>query len=215
MKLVLFGPPGAGKGTQAEIISSELGIPTISTGNIIREAIKNETPVGKIAKEATASGGLVSDEIVLEIVRERLKNPDCANGYILDGFPRTLVQAEMMEQGEDKISVDMVIDFDVSDEEIVKRLSGRRVCPDCGKTYHVDHQPSKLGSRCEKCEAELIIRKDDEPDVILNRLSVYHELTEPLKEFYQKQNKLYTVKGAESLDSVTAQVMDIVGRQRR
>ena len=215
MKLVLLGPPGAGKGTQAEKLSKELGIPQISTGDIIRAAIKNETPIGKIAKEAIERGELVSDEMVLEIVKDRLNDEDCKDGYILDGFPRTLVQAEMMQKGSETIDVDFVIDIDVADSEIVGRLSGRRVCPDCGKTYHVTNQPSAKGELCEKCGAELIIRKDDSPEVILNRLSVYHELTEPLREFYKKENKLYTVNGAESLDKVTARVMDIIGRQRR
>lgn len=215
MKLVLLGPPGAGKGTQAEILSKELGIPAISTGDIIRSAIKNETPMGVAAKAAIERGELVSDEIALAIVRERLKEKDCAEGYILDGFPRTLVQAEMMQSAENNIEVDFVIDFEVSDDEIVERLSGRRVCPSCGKTYHAVNQPSKNGEFCEKCGEKLIIRKDDAPDVILNRLSVYHELTEPLKSFYKGQNKLYTVQGADGLDTVTAHVMEIVGRQRR
>lgn len=215
MKLVLLGPPGAGKGTRAAILSEKLGIPTISTGDIIRAAIKNETPVGKVAKEAIERGELVSDEMVLEIVKDRLKADDCKNGYILDGFPRTLVQAKMMLSEKDPIEVDFVINIDVSDEEIVERLSGRRVCPDCGKTYHITFNPSKKGECCENCGEKLTVRKDDDPDVVLNRLSVYHELTEPLIKFYEDGKKLYTVKGADSLDAVTAQVMDIVGRQRR
>ncbi|MBP3336870.1 MAG: adenylate kinase [Clostridia bacterium] len=215
MKLVLLGPPGAGKGTQAVKLSEKLGIPTISTGEIIRNAIKNETPVGKIAKDTIERGELVSDELVLEIVKDRLKDDDCKDGYILDGFPRTLAQAEMMQSVENNIGVDFVINIDVSDDEIVSRLSGRRVCPSCGKTYHVVSLPSSCGDKCEACGEKLIVRKDDSPEVILNRLKVYHELTAPLTRFYDEQKILYTVKGAESLDAVTAQVMDIVGRQRR
>lgn len=213
MKLVLLGAPGAGKGTQAEKLATELAIPAISTGDIIRSAIKNETPIGKIAKEAIERGELVSDEMVLEIVKDRLKEADCANGYILDGFPRTLVQAQMMKEND--IAVDFVIDISVGDDVIVERLSGRRVCPSCGKTYHVQNLPSKCGDACDVCGDKLIIRKDDTPEVILNRLSVYHELTEPLIEFYKKEDKLHSVDGTDSLEVVTAQVMDIVGKQRR
>lgn len=215
MKLVLLGPPGAGKGTQAAKLSEKLGIPAISTGDIIRNAIKNETPIGKVAKEKIERGEFVSDEIVLEIVKDRLTYDDCKNGYILDGFPRTLTQAEMMQSVENNIGVDFVINIDVSDDEIVSRLSGRRVCPSCGKTYHIVSLPSAKGDKCEACGDELVIRKDDSPEVILNRLKIYHELTAPLTRYYDEQNILYTVKGDDSLDVVTEQVMDIVGRQRR
>jgi len=204
MKLVFFGPPGAGKGTQAAKLSESLGIPTISTGNIIRQAMKEGTPVGKIAEGYINGGNLLPDDIVAALVAERLQNDDCQNGYILDGFPRTLVQAEIMDKT--GIAVDRVIDIEVSDEAIVKRMSGRRVCGKCGATFHVEFNSPKAEGICDVCGEALSIREDDAPEVVLKRLTVYHEQTEPLKAYYQKQNKLVEISGEGSVEEIYSQV---------
>ncbi len=204
MNLILLGAPGAGKGTQAEIISDRLGIPTISTGNIIREAIKNETEMGLAAKAAAESGELVSDEIVIGIIKERLAKDDCENGFILDGFPRTIPQAEALDAM--GIKIDRVISIEVSDEAIANRMSGRRVCPKCGLSYHLVYKKPEQDGICA-CGAELIQRKDDAPETVLERLKVYHEQTEPLKDYYQKTGKLYIVEGQEELADTTALTM--------
>ena len=202
MRLILLGAPGAGKGTQAEVICEKLGIPAISTGNIIREALKNGTPVGLKAKSYVDEGKLVPDEVVIEIIRERLAQPDCQNGFILDGFPRTVPQAEALDAM--GVQIDRVIDIEVADEKIMQRLSGRRVCGSCGASYHVEYKPSSNGDRCDKCGGELIIRKDDQPETIRERLLVYHEQTEPLKAYYEKTGKLRIVEGQEELADTTA-----------
>ncbi len=193
MKIIFLGAPGAGKGTQAEKVSAHYGIPAISTGAIIREAIKNGTEMGLAAKAYTEAGKLVPDDVVIGIIKERLAKEDCENGFILDGFPRTLPQAQALDRM--GVEIDMVISIEVSDEAIVERMSGRRVCPDCGASYHVAYKPSADGTHCDACRAELIIRKDDKPEVVLDRLHVYHEQTEPLKAFYESKGKLKLVIG--------------------
>ena len=193
MKLILLGAPGAGKGTQAEILSERLNIPTISTGNIIREALKNGTEMGLKAKSFMDAGQLVPDDVVIGIIEERLAKDDCKNGFILDGFPRTVPQAEALDQM--GIIIDKAIDIDVADEVIEKRLSGRRVCEKCGASYHIDNKPSAKGDLCE---------------TIKQRLSVYHEQTEPLEGYYKKAGKLYVVKGEGSVAEITAKVIEAV-----
>lgn len=208
MKLVLLGPPGAGKGTQAANLAKEYQIPAISTGHIIRTAISEKTPVGKIAEEFIKRGELVPDDTVVELVKARLAEDDCKNGYILDGFPRTLAQAEIMD--ETSIGVDFVLNIDVPDEKLVERLSGRRECKKCGAAYHVLYNPTKDGASCDKCGGELVMRSDDVPEVILKRLEVYHKQTEPLKEYYIKQGKLTTIQGQKDLAETTRMVLDTV-----
>lgn len=202
MNIIFFGPPGAGKGTQAEIISKELNIPTISTGAIIREAIKNGTEMGLAAKSAIESGALVSDEIVIGIIKDRLAEPDCKNGFILDGFPRTIPQAVALEKL--GVNIDVVLSLEVSDETIIGRMSGRRVCGKCGATYHIVSNPSKDNKTCDKCGSELTMRKDDDPEVVRNRLVTYHRETEPLLEYYTKKGIVKTVVGQEKLEDTTS-----------
>lgn len=204
MKLILLGAPGAGKGTQAEFISAKLNIPTISTGNIIRAALKNGTEMGKVAKSYIDAGELVPDDVVIGIVRERLAEKDCENGYILDGFPRTIPQAEALDNMGDM--VDTVLSIEVSDQEIVKRMSGRRVCEKCGTSYHTEYKKPQKEGVCNLCGGNLVIRKDDEPETVLNRLNVYHEQTEPLLEYYK--NKLVSVKGMDTVEETTKAVFD-------
>ena len=201
MNLILLGAPGAGKGTQAEVICDHLGIPAISTGNIIREALKNGTELGKRAKSYMDEGKLVPDEVVIAIIKERLSKDDCKNGFILDGCPRTVPQAEALDAM--GIVIDRVIDIEVADEAIQKRLSGRRVCEDCGASYHVDYKPSKADGVCDKCGGKTVQRKDDHPDTIKERLSVYHDQTEPLKGYYEKTGKLKIVEGQEDVADTT------------
>lgn len=201
MKLMFLGAPGAGKGTQAEIASEKLHIPAISTGAIIREAIHNGTDMGKAAKAYTEAGKLVPDDVVIGIIKERLSQDDCQNGFILDGFPRTVPQAEALDAM--GIDMDLVISIEVPDEAIVERMSGRRTCS-CGATYHVKYKPSRDHVTCDKCGKPLTIRKDDDPEVVKSRLRTYHETTEPLKEYYQKKGKLKVVIGQEELEKTTA-----------
>ena len=205
MNLILLGAPGAGKGTQAEVISENLNIPQISTGNMLREAGKNGTEYGLKAKEAMESGALVSDEIVIGILKDRIAADDCKNGFILDGFPRTVPQAEALDAM--GVKIDKVLDIFVPDETIKKRVSGRRVCEDCGATYHVDFKPSKVADKCDKCGGKTIIRKDDRPETVLDRLSVYHSQTAPLKDYYEKQGKLATVIGQEEVADTSKLVL--------
>lgn len=202
MKIIFLGAPGAGKGTQAEKVSAALEIPAISTGNIIREAIANGTEMGTEAKKYTSTGALVPDDIVIGIIKERLVEDDCKNGFILDGFPRTVPQAEALDSM--GVVIDRVISIEVDDERIIKRMSGRRSCPACGATYHVDYKPSENGTKCDVCGAELIIRADDKPEVVLSRLATYHEQTEPLKEYYGAKGVLKTVIGQEKVEDTTA-----------
>jgi len=201
MKLILLGAPGAGKGTQAEIICEHLNIPAISTGNIIREALKNGTEMGLKAKSFIEEGKLVPDEVVIGIIKERLANDDCKGGFILDGFPRTVPQAEALDAM--GIVIDKVIDIEVADEKIEQRLSGRRVCEKCGASYHIDFKPSKVDGACDKCDGKLVIRKDDQPETVRERLHIYHEQTEPLKDYYAKTGKLCIVEGQEEVEDTT------------
>lgn len=205
MNIILLGAPGAGKGTQAEIICERLSIPTISTGNIIREALKSGTEMGLKAKSFIEAGSLVPDEVVIGIIKERLAEGDCENGFILDGFPRTIPQAEALDKM--GVVIDKVIDIEVTDESIVKRLSGRRVCEDCGASYHLEYKAPKVDGKCDRCNGTLVQRKDDHPDTVLSRLEVYHKETEPLKAYYEKQNKLVIVYGQDEVQDTTKLVL--------
>lgn len=209
MKLILLGAPGAGKGTQAEILSKKLAIPTISTGNILRAAMKNGTPVGLKAKEFVESGKLVPDEVIIGIVEERLAEPDCADGYILDGMPRTIPQAEALErQG---IDIDCALSIEIEDEVIVGRMSGRRSCPVCGATYHIVSAPPKSEGACDKCGTALTVRKDDAPETVMARLEVYHRETEPLKAFYAERGKLRSVDNRPTIEATTEAICAALG----
>ena len=206
MNLILLGAPGAGKGTQAEVISKEFNIPTISTGNMLRAAVKAGTEYGLKAKAAMDAGDLVSDDIVIGILKDRIKEPDAANGFILDGFPRTVPQAEALDAM--GVNIDTVLEIFVPDETIKQRVSGRRVCLDCGATYHVDFKPSKVEGVCDVCGKELVIRKDDKPETVISRLKTYHEQTAPLKGYYEKQGKFKTVEGQDELADTTKLVLE-------
>ena len=209
MKLILLGAPGAGKGTQAEILSRMCNIPTISTGNILRAAMKNGTPIGLKAKEYVESGKLVPDDVIIGIVRERLAEDDCKNGYILDGMPRTIPQAQALEDV--GIDIDVALSIEISDEEIVQRMSGRRTCKDCSSTFHIVSNPPKVEGKCDNCGGELIIRKDDAPETVKERLAVYHKETEPLIDFYAKRGKLKTVQNQQTVEETTKVVLKALG----
>lgn len=209
MKLILLGAPGAGKGTQAEILSRMLNIPTISTGNILRAAMQNGTPVGIKAKEYVDSGKLVPDDVIIGIVRERLAEDDCKDGFILDGMPRTIPQAEGLEKA--GIQIDTALSLEISDEAIIERMTGRRTCKDCSTTFHIVSNPPKVEGKCDKCGGELIIRKDDSPETVKARLETYHKETEPLKEYYAKSGKLKTVDNQPSVEETTAEVKKALG----
>ena len=201
MKLILLGAPGAGKGTQAEVICEKLTIPAISTGNIIRESMKTGTEMGLKAKAFVEEGKLVPDEVVIGIIKERLAKDDCAGGFILDGFPRTIPQAEALDAM--GVEIDRVISIEVADEKIAKRMSGRRVCGGCGSSYHTEYKPSKEHGKCDACGDGLVQRKDDAPETVLDRLKTYHEQTEPLKGYYEKSGKLRLVEGQEEVADTT------------
>ena len=205
MNIIFLGPPGAGKGTQAQRVCSALNIPQISTGDILRRAIKEQTPTGVKAKAFIDAGKLVPDEVIIDIVRDRLAQADCAGGYILDGFPRTVPQAEALEG---IAAIDAVIELDVADEKLIERLSGRRVCLKCGATYHVSRLNGE--TRCAACGDTLIQRDDDKAETVLNRLTVYHNQTAPLVDFYQKRGLLKVIDGAQDMDTIFASIMDIV-----
>lgn len=202
MNIIFLGPPGAGKGTQAQIVCQKLGIPQISTGDMLRSAIANQTETGLKAKEYMDQGQLVPDQVVIDIVKERLAMDDCRNGYILDGFPRTVEQAKALSEFAD---IDAAINLDVPDEVLVNRLSGRRVCPACGAPYHVDRLNG--ASDCKACNTPLIQRDDDKPETVLNRLKVYHQKTAPLIDHYQSQGKLKNIFGGGDLESITAEIL--------
>lgn len=209
MKIIFFGAPGAGKGTQAEIVSEKLAIPAISTGNIIREAIKTGTEMGKSAKSYIEKGALVPDDVVIGIIKERLAEKDCENGFILDGFPRTVPQAEALTAM--GVAIDTVLNLEVPDDKIVTRMSGRRTCPGCGASYHIVYKPTKKEGICDKCGSALTIRKDDDPAVVKSRLETYHKETEPLKDYYEKMGILKTVIGQEDLADTTALTLSALG----
>lgn len=201
MKIILLGAPGAGKGTQAEVICNRYNIPAISTGNIIREALKTGTEMGLKAKSYMESGALVPDQVVIGIIKERIVKDDCKDGFILDGFPRTIPQAEALDKM--GIVIDKVIDIEVPDEKIINRMSGRRVCEKCGASYHLEYKKPKVEGICDACSGTLIQRKDDHPDTVKSRLDVYHSETEPLKDYYEKQGKLTVVEGQEEIEDTT------------
>lgn len=201
MKLILLGAPGAGKGTQAEKICDKFSIPAISTGNIIREAIKSQTEMGKTAKAFVDDGKLVPDEVVIGIIKDRLAENDCKNGFVLDGFPRTIPQAEALDRM--GVAIDKVISIEVPDDKIAARMSGRRVCAKCGASYHVEYKQPKTEGVCDACGDALVQRKDDAPETVLDRLKVYHEQTEPLKNYYAKAGKLCIVEGQEKVEDTT------------
>lgn len=205
MNIIFLGPPGAGKGTQAQRVCAALSIPQISTGDILRRAIKEQTPTGLEAKAYIDAGKLVPDEVVIAIVRERLAQDDCAQGYILDGFPRTVPQAEALAQF---ASIDAVVELDVADDHLVKRLSGRRVCLNCGATYHVSMHE---GEKCDKCGNALIQRDDDKPETVLSRLKVYHDQTAPLVSYYQEKGLLKRIDGAQDMDTIFASILKTIG----
>ena len=204
MKLILLGAPGAGKGTQAEKIVEKYGIPAVSTGNIIRAALKAGTEMGLKAKSFMDAGQLVPDDVVIGIIKDRLKEKDCENGFILDGFPRTIPQAQALEDM--GVDIDKVLDIEVPDEKITARLSGRRVCSKCANSYHLLYKKPKTEGVCDACGGELIQRKDDAPETVQARLKEYHEMTEPLKDFYKKLGKLVIVEGQEEVADTTALV---------
>lgn len=208
MKLILLGAPGAGKGTQAEMISKELNIPQVSTGNIIRAQIKSGSELGNRVKAVVESGALVSDELVVELLKDRIAADDCKNGFILDGFPRTIPQAEALEA---IATIDVVLEIAVPDEKIIARMSGRRVCPACGATFHVENNPPKVEGICDLCGAQLITRPDDSADVVRQRLDVYHAQTEPLVEFYSRKGLVKTVNGDCDIAEVTRLVREALG----
>jgi len=209
MKIILLGAPGAGKGTQAERISNKLGIPAISTGFIIRQAIADKTEIGIMAKDLIDKGQLLPDDVVIKLLLERVKEDDCKNGYILDGFPRTIAQAEALE--ELRISIDKVIDLELADDVIIERLSGRRECSECGRTYHIANNKPSVDGKCDSCGGDLVHRKDDKPETIKNRLAVYHKQTEPLKAFYKERGLLLQVDGQGEVADTTNKVFEAMG----
>lgn len=208
MNLILLGAPGAGKGTQAEVISEKLGIPQISTGNILRAAVKNGTEWGLKAKTYMDAGDLVPDDVVIGILKDRIAEADCEKGFILDGFPRTVPQAEALETM--GVAIDKVIEIDVPDEDIKKRLGGRRVCEGCGASYHVDFNPTKAEGVCDKCGGKVVQRADDAPETVVNRLATYHKTTAPLVDFYKGRGKLTTVAGQSEVAATSQLVLDAV-----
>ena len=205
MRIILLGAPGAGKGTQAEKIAAHYGIPTISTGNIIREEVRNGTDLGKQVQKYSESGQLVPDEVVVAMMKNRLSKEDCQKGFILDGFPRTVPQAEALDQM--GCAIDKVVDIQVPDQAIQERMSGRRVCGKCGASYHIQNNPPKVQGVCDKCGSELSIRKDDKPETVLERLKVYHEQTEPLEAYYSKSGKLVEIAGLGAVDEIFERIL--------
>ena len=213
MNIIMLGAPGAGKGTQAKMIADKYGVPHISTGDIFRANIKNGTELGMEAKKYMDAGKLVPDELTVKILLDRVAQDDCKNGYVLDGFPRTIPQAEVLDQALTELGdqVDYAINVDVPDENIVNRMSGRRACLACGATYHIVHVPPKKEGICDRCGKELVLRDDDKPETVLNRLKVYHEQTQPLIEYYTKKGILKTVDGTIDMNDVFAAIVAILG----
>jgi len=213
MKIIMLGAPGAGKGTQAKMIAEKYSIPHVSTGDIFRANIKNGTELGKQAKEYMDAGKLVPDELTVKILLDRVAQDDCKDGYVLDGFPRTIPQAEVLEDALNKLGdkIDYAINVDVPDENIVRRMSGRRACLKCGATYHIEHIPPKQEGICDTCGSELVLRDDDKPETVLNRLKVYHEQTQPLIDFYNERNVLKSVDGTRDMKEVFDAIIAILG----
>lgn len=213
MKIIMLGAPGAGKGTQAQKLASKYQIPHISTGDIFRANIKNETELGKLAKTYIDQGLLVPDELVVDLVVDRLKQTDCEKGYIFDGFPRTIPQAQSLDTAlsENQESIDYVINIEVPDENIVKRMSGRRTCPDCGATYHMVHMPTKQEGICDRCGKSIVLREDDKPETVLKRLGVYHDQTKPLIEYYQSKGVLLEIDGTREIDDIFVSIVKVLG----
>ena len=209
MNLILLGAPGAGKGTQAELLMEKLSIPGISTGNMLREAMKNGTPVGEKAKYYMDNGLLVPDEVIMDIVAERVAKPDCANGFILDGVPRTIPQAEALEAK--GVHIDHVVSIEIDDSVIEGRMTGRRVCSSCGASYHIVANAPKVEGKCDNCGSDLVIRKDDAPETVRRRLQVYHEQTEVLKDFYAKLGKLRSVEGNQTIEGANEDILVAIG----
>ena len=209
MKLILLGAPGAGKGTQAELLVQQLDIPSISTGNMLREAMANGSDLGKQVKQYMDGGLLVPDELVLSLLAERVAQPDCANGYILDGVPRTLVQAQVLD--EKGVEIDHVVSLEIDDNVIAGRMTGRRVCAACGASYHITANPPKQEGVCDLCGKELVIRKDDTPETVMKRLEVYHVSTEVLKDYYAKQGKLRLIEGNQSIEGANREILAAIG----
>jgi len=213
MKIIMLGAPGAGKGTQAKMIAEKYGIPHVSTGDIFRANIKNGTNLGKEAKKYMDQGQLVPDELTVRLLLDRVAQPDCADGYVLDGFPRTIPQAEVLDQAltERGESIDYAIDVEVPDEAIVRRMSGRRACLSCGATYHIVYAPAKKDGVCDRCGADLVLRDDDKPETVQKRLDVYHSQTQPLIAYYREQGKLASVDGTKDLEDVFQAIIKILG----
>jgi adenylate kinase len=213
MKIIMLGAPGAGKGTQAKMIAEKYSIPHVSTGDIFRANIKNGTELGKQAKEYMDAGKLVPDELTVKILLDRVAQDDCKDGYVLDGFPRTIPQAEVLEDALNKLGdkIDYAINVDVPDENIVRRMSGRRACLKCGATYHIEHIPPKQEGICDTCGSELVLRDDDKPETVLNRLKVYHDQTQPLIDFYTERNVLKSVDGTRDMKEVFDAIIAILG----
>ena len=209
MNLILLGAPGAGKGTQAELLVHKLSIPAITTGNMLRQAIAKGTELGKKAKAYMDAGNLVPDELILGIVADRVAQPDCQNGFILDGVPRTLAQAEALEAA--GVKIDHVVSIEVADSEIEGRMTGRRVCGKCGASYHITANPPKIDGICDACGSQLVIRKDDAPETVRNRLAVYHATTEVLKDFYGKLGRLVEVNGSQSIEKANEDILAAIG----
>lgn len=212
MKIIMLGAPGAGKGTQAKMIADRYNIPHISTGDIFRANIKNGTELGKKAKAYMDQGALVPDELTCSLVVDRIKQEDCADGYVLDGFPRTIPQAESLDAALRTMSenIDYAVNIDVPDENIVRRMSGRRACPSCGATYHIEHIPPKKEGICDRCSAELILRDDDKPETVLKRLGVYHEQTQPLIDYYSKAGVLVEIDGTKDMEDVFKAIIEVL-----
>ena len=206
MKLILLGPPGAGKGTQAEILSKDLAIPTISTGNILRAAVKAGTPIGRKAKAFMDAGKLVPDEVIIQIVAQRIAQPDCAEGFILDGVPRTIAQAEALDAA--GVRFDRVLSLEIPDQEIEERMSGRRVCSKCGASFHIHARPTKAEGVCDNCGGPVVQRDDDKPETVRHRLEVYHQQTEPLKDYYQAKGLLTLVDNRPTIEATTQAIME-------
>ena len=209
MKLILLGAPGAGKGTQAELLVQQLEIPAISTGNMLREAMANGSDLGKQVKQYMDGGLLVPDELVLSLLAERVAQPDCKNGYILDGVPRTLIQAQTLDAK--GVEIDHVVSLEIDDNVIAGRMTGRRVCTACGASYHITANPPKQEGVCDLCGAALIIRKDDTPETVMKRLEIYHASTEVLKDYYAKQGKLCLIEGNQSIEGANREILAAIG----